>query len=1107
LSQQTPPVIPGVQGKDVSPNRSEASTGSAKADPREGSGSNAKPLPFIRPADIYKRMAEEQERERRSQESSRPSIDSARAKSREESPSNPVLRQKESSESIGKSGRKLSMDEDLDASRRLKPMLDPVAERKSEYGFENLLKSQPAEAKPSAPVEPSTTSTRSDTSKPIPQRPELTSNSSDDVAPASSNYSDRSLEGSLPDVQRVSNFEMDFSSLRADGSPSIHSEQPPVEPAATGADLHHQPSLGYRTMVRQAFENETRDIPPTPSSTGESVPRSNSGSTSQISPIINRGPSVARTDTQSFGTEATPTITEEPERASSRPTSPGTIGRSQPLADDSEPLPPPTRPGRRMDRNSPSPGHSPARRAVIGVNPDVHKSEHAEMLVITPTVSQQSNKALPDLPPLKAPESPIPRSESPPKGTVRGLAGRFDQHGGSETSLDHATAPETSRPTAERNESFRPALPGGWVSYAGTPGASTPAADPTSASPQDETVTPVTPRVGTEPVPDFDTTPTAVKKSAPVEEEAKSSLDPFAAAAAAGSALANAFAAASGVNAIESKDSSENAREIEPQRTKGDINPAKHLTLPSSGIESGVESSVSSKPPTPPPKDTPLKNASPKADHGYFPLPLRPKAEPSVDRAFTPERSVPDRSLSVETTSLETESDRLREEIMQTLTPRTSNVEEQGHPDPDQSRQNLNVAPTSREQVESTVLPREYESYWNSTAEENKDVTPQRSGQAVERSIEEPIISPRPEAKDLPSIPNQPEVGSGQQTETRPMIQHRFSWEDSQRPINTHVPEHHLGEDSSSSPNTIRPLNKASVTSPRSPHGEEQMPPVPSYGQTVGGFRPEQVPKTSAVAVESAMPGSSSEPMTHPTSHMNPEYRSSLEADRVSSRDSWNLTQSGVFALSPDAALRSSPDRTPAQRSSVSEPQRVSLDSTRRFFAAPTADPAAQDTQLLPTSPTAEFLSFKKILALKTAKERIDAYNTTRDQFSTLDTGLAGWLSATGQALPEHDDTMTSNGRPLSGGDQAHRPSPARSKFPKIGAFDPSETFRPSHGRQASGSAFGSGKISGQQVQAKSKDLLHTAGVFGGKANTAAKGWLAKGKTKFRSSGGGDKVD
>tara|TARA_R110002060_G_scaffold48987_2_gene59948 strand:+ start:632 stop:826 length:195 start_codon:yes stop_codon:yes gene_type:complete len=61
-------------------------------------------------------------------------------------------------------------------------------------------------------------------------------------------------------------------------------------------------------------------------------------------------------------------------------------------------------------------------------------------------------------------------------------------------------------------------------------------------------------------------------------------------------------------------------------------------------------------------------------------------------------------------------------------------------------------------------------------------------------------------------------------------------------------------------------------------------------------------------------------------------------------------------------------------------------------------------------------------------------------------------------------------------------------------------------GSQQGFSAVGN-KITTQQVQAKGKELLHTAGIFGGKAGKAGKGLLAKGKNKLRAAGGGDKVD
>jgi hypothetical protein len=52
-------------------------------------------------------------------------------------------------------------------------------------------------------------------------------------------------------------------------------------------------------------------------------------------------------------------------------------------------------------------------------------------------------------------------------------------------------------------------------------------------------------------------------------------------------------------------------------------------------------------------------------------------------------------------------------------------------------------------------------------------------------------------------------------------------------------------------------------------------------------------------------------------------------------------------------------------------------------------------------------------------------------------------------------------------------------------------------------SRTGSHSIQTQQMQAKGKDLLHTAGVLSGKGMTSAKGLFAKGKSRFNR----DKVE
>ncbi|KAK7973687.1 hypothetical protein PG989_015535 [Apiospora arundinis] len=108
-----------------------SSSGSARpwVDQRTNSPGQAantsKPLPFVRPADIYRRM--EEEKSRTSMDSSRPSLDSNDGGAMR----SPTAER-----------RRGSLDRDdpvSDASRGLKTTLAPVAERKSEYGMDGLL--------------------------------------------------------------------------------------------------------------------------------------------------------------------------------------------------------------------------------------------------------------------------------------------------------------------------------------------------------------------------------------------------------------------------------------------------------------------------------------------------------------------------------------------------------------------------------------------------------------------------------------------------------------------------------------------------------------------------------------------------------------------------------------------------------------------------------------------------------------------------------------------------------------------------------------------------------------------------------------------------------
>jgi hypothetical protein len=183
-----------------------------------------------------------------------------------------------------------------------------------------------------------------------------------------------------------------------------------------------------------------------------------------------------------------------------------------------------------------------------------------------------------------------------------------------------------------------------------------------------------------------------------------------------------------------------------------------------------------------------------------------------------------------------------------------------------------------------------------------------------------------------------------------------------------------------------------------------------------------------------------------------------------------------------------------------------------------------------PMSPTSgKPLGAREIATIGSSAERIATYNKTREIWATTDHGLSDWISATFEADPtlatqaaqplpqprpqsgtfrhKHTGSLamlgkftgSSNSQPASGAyyeqyNSAAAQVPASSSSPTAG---PSKTSSGFLGRTASHS------IQTQQMQAKGKDLLHTAGVLSGKGMISAKGLFAKGKSRFNR----DKVD
>ncbi|KAI9835407.1 MAG: hypothetical protein M1819_002325 [Sarea resinae] len=1134
---------------------------------RGRTASNSSSSSFVRPADIYKRMAEERERERQSLESGRPSLDSVLGL---EGSGN--LRERTSSESLNRGPRRRTSMEGADEgdSRRLKPMLDPVTERKSEYGFDGFSMDDPSISKPSV-------------AKPGP--------------PALG-------QPMLPNVDHVGSFGDDFFS-----GPGPQSEQqsagnlaPPSGTGEPDASLQHQPSLGFRSVVHQAFdrpeEDQSKSIPPTPSSTNASVgvKRTDSDSTAGISPIMSRVPSASTAAAKAKENEArivsTPAIAEENE---SGPISPELhqIPRKPSPAHSrnvsSESTPASFKQGHRRNLSTPSPGNSPARAPAVEVNKETPVGEEAS---ISPASPNQD---------LTAREVDIASAvNSSPDKEVEGAADAI--HDARSSFLESRRSPVesptgnelprskdedqvgTSRPEADRSKSFRPSLPGGWVSYATT--AEAPADDGGLVRSQ----TPEQARPNMDGGDDLDKTPTASQQPFAESRDASFAQEPFAAVAAAGTAMAEAIAAAAGYGE-QSPEKSESAtgepRGVEDRLVSGQSSAAEDehsqkeptsSTMPPPPRPAAVQktlSSTSTIPPTPPPKDTPLNEEA--AGGHYFspPVPLKQRA---LDLSNLPEIAPPVRppmlpSMSTDPSPQDQESDRLRKEIVKSLSPMPS--DDPGLPEADENttRSSAVYADPTRE---STLLPSEYESYWgsNDAIEEKteKEREPQSSGHLGRDSL--PAAPPTDQGvmEELHGTPPIPPEGSEMASKTifdaRPsLLPRRFSWEEASEEEPT--PAGEVGPRNE----TVNQPESSEVSRSNSDlnqlEGSQPWQSETSQHPAAGALKVQndedlESPYFAPVPVENVEKPTvriiGSEESDSPTAH--PFRPLSSEGLEVADGSEWDISGrngSTVSAVSPDTPELATP--SDAKQQSIEE-----LPATERTTSTSKEDPLAiadpipvARTTSAGASSRPKTLGFREILAMKNSDDRIAAFNATRVQFASMDTGLSNWLSVTTSALPEHADLLSTAGRPTapidvtsmahkstlskaiftrshssrvapqqpyyqqylnfsttntskpnnsagaSSADAGATPSPASAARRTSGLFSSSPASALSPGNSGGGIATSTGtvRVTGAHVQAKGKDLLHSAGLFGGKANTAARGFLSKGKHKLRPSGAG----
>ena len=948
---------------------------------------DAPPPTLIRPADIYRRMQEEKEKERSSQESSRPSVDTLQ-RSRDPSP---------------------AATSDIERKQK-KPALEPVAERKSEYGMEGLLQTNKNKQ----------TTTKPSGSSTSPLLPQLTT-----FDGFGQGFGDSFMSASEDTKSQVNQPRFETSPTPEHKSEAALTPKPtqpsesvdfskPAEPSTTSNSLspeqtlQHQGSLGFRSAVHQAFDSQ---IPPTPTSTTDSsLDRSNSESTNDISPIISRNVSGAAARPSKEEIPSISSIAEEPVTTprSNTPTTSRTLGDRPDSKDSLQAL----RQGHRRNISTPSPDNSPARTPNVEVSRQLQSPLEAELAVTTPTTASHTASSASEKP-KQEDEKPASRAGSPTKGRVRDLVDKLDSANnsrrGSDASLK-AMNEQPPRPQYETQESFRPQLPGAWSSY---------------------TTNDINQQTKDEP-----------------GSTTSGAGDPFAAAAAAGSALAGALATATGLQSQETHDDGgedsitpKDARRISAKNLA--IYPeAQRLSLPRN--DSDAPSSI---------VPTPMYMKPEGSENKEYFAPVTPlnqrRQQAPVKELQQLESTKAYEDMSTESSPNDLESDRLRKELVRELSPQAENFDQAptSHPQDTSS-------PNQPQGRESTFLPSEYDSYWNTGSADGGDVSRKASELG---SL--PTGSPT-----MPTPTQFPPMGQGHPASMYPQAQNERQFS-----------------------------------------GSQVLPPAPI--QSVQG--PDQIPLASR------------EPNTL-LKTQNPRRLSrqfSWEGPpEVDAGDPGTPTASSIAAtqlkneITSESPLPSLPGETGHHHTQSSQsipdvnkelpkgPEELE-ESSMSNLEAPRPEPTASDEQTADSGPSvavsqqpqqAKIPAFRDIKAIKDINERLLAYDNTREQFAGMNTGLSSWIQSTIQDLPEHAELLRNGG------------SFGPSIRPAVQPVGRSTTTQGLSNSPASKSPFtpGAGKV----TSAKGKDLLHTAGVFSGKANTAAKGFFSKGRSKLRGMGS-DKVD